>query len=549
MNGRGLRCLARACAALLGLCATLLAQDESRLERVEVRVTAVLGDLVYLDRGADARLAVGDRVTLRPSGRTPLEAELTLVTRASARATLLGEPGGLAVGDLGEVLVPATRPSSGEAGPEIVWEHPAEAFDSSQPLLGPAAHTPPADRPRTLRGRAFVAFDFYSDREEGGQDAWLARTGFDATLTNPFGRGGLLDARVEVFGRRTELDEGTEDLTRLRIDRLAYRVGATREEARAFSIGRFLHGEMPELGLIDGLEVVQRLPSGDRLGASVGFLPEPFAELDTGDDLSAAVFYRGFLGERAQFSYAGAFQKTWHRGDADRDLLLASLDWSPGSVFALHGSAWVDLYGSGDESKDAGPELSEAHFAANWRFSGERGFGLSATHVRWPEIERNEFPEPSLADLSDAEVTRLGAHAYTRLSERLRLRVRGDLWEDQDQSGAGGEVELARGGSGPRYRELALALFANDAKFIEVYGARLTLRDRGPRAGWRLGYEAALFDNAGDFDFGDAELQHLVRAGLDRDLGADWSLALDGDYRFGDDQEGFALGLFLVRRF
>ncbi len=549
MKVRSLRSLAWTCAAFLSLCATSHAQDGPRLERVEVRVTAVLGELVYLDRGADARLAVGDRVTLRPAGRTPLEAELTLVTRASSRATLLGEAGGLAVGDLGDVLVPAARPSTVETDSEIVWRHPAEAFDPTRPLLGPAAHTPPADRPRTLRGRAFVGFDFFSDREDGGQDAWLARTGFDATLTNPFGRGGWLDARVEVFGRRTELDEGTEDRTRLRIDRLAYRVGGTRDEARALSIGRFQHGELPELGRIDGVEVVQRLSSGDRLGASVGFLPEPFAELDTGDDLSAAVFYRGFLGERAELSYAGAFQKTWHRGDADRDLLLASLDWSPGSVFALHGSAWVDLYGSGSASKDTGPELSEAHFAANWRFSGERGFGLSATHVRWPEIERDEFPEPSLADLSDAEVTRLGAHAYTRLSERMRLRVRGDLWEDQDQSGMGGEVEIARGGSGPRYRELALALFANDAKFVEVYGARLALRERGPRSGWRLGYEAALFDNAGDFDFGDAELQHLVRAGLDRDFDADWSLALDGDYRFGDDQEGFALGLFLTRRF
>src|SRR5690606_37288673 len=130
----------------------------------------------------------------------------------------------------------------------------------------------------------------------------------------------------------------------------------------------------------------------------------------------------------AEFSYAGAFQKTWHDGDADRDLVLAALDWVPGDVFSMHGSAWVDLYGSDATTKDSGPELTELHASANWRFENERGFGLSATHFKWPEFERDEFPEASLADLAEAEVTRLGANAFTGVGERLRLRGRADVW-------------------------------------------------------------------------------------------------------------------------
>lgn len=526
--------------------------DGQEFVRVEVRVTAVLGEAIYLDRGAEARLEVGDRLVLRPAGRPALEARLSLVTRASSRATVLDAPQGLAPGDPGEVLVPAVRlraPEPGQGAPEVVWEHPPEEFDTARPLLSSSAHTPPQGRALELRGRAWVALDFHADREPGGGDSWLARSGFDATLWNPFGQGGVLDVRAEVFRREAAFEEVDEGRTRLRVDRLSYRLGGTREQPRALTIGRFLHGELPELGLLDGAEFVHRRPNGDRLGASVGFAPEPFAELDTGDDLAASVFYRGFLGSQAELSYAGAYQKTWHRGDADRDLVLTTLDWRPGPVFSAHGSAWFDLYTSGTEAKDSGPELTELHLHANWRFASERGLGLSATHVRWPEFERAEFPEPSLADLSNAEATRAGAHAYTRLTERLRLRARADLWEDQGQSGAGGELELARRSRGPAFGELAVALFANDAKFVEVYGARLSVRRRGPRLGWRMAYEAAFFDNVSGSGPGDAELQHLVRLGLDREFGSAWSLSLDGDYRFGDDQDGYALGLYLSRRF
>ena len=540
--------------ALLVLSLAAFAQDAdiaNATERVEVRVTAVLGDAIYLDRGADARLQVGDRLTLRPAGRPVVEGELQLVTRASSRAVLFGALQDISPGDVGEVFVPAGRAVASETTPGVVWEHEPEEFDPARPLLTPSAHTPPAEQPSTLHGRAFGAFDFYTDGEEGGGEAWLARTGVDAKWTNPFGRGGVLDVRTEVFRRQSEFDATDEELTRLRIDRLSYRIGDTREDPRSIGIGRFLHTELSELGLLDGVEFVQRMPNGDRLGASFGYLPEPFAELDTGDDLAASVFYRGFIGAGAELSYAGAFQKTWHDGDADRDLVLAALDWVPGEVFSLHGNAWLDLYGSDALTKDSGPELTELHLAANWRFESERGFGLSATHVKWPEFERDEFPEASLADLAEAEVTRLGANAFTAVGRRLRLRGRADVWEDEDESGTSGELELARTNapSSRGYGEVALAVFANDAKWLSVYGARISTRRRAGGFGWRLSYEAAFFDT-GDFgDFENEELQHLARVGIDREFGRAWSLSLDGDARFGDDQSGYALGLNLSRRF
>jgi hypothetical protein len=530
-------------AAVVASVPALGAQQQAPLRRVEARVSALSGNSVHLDQGSDAGIEPGDRVRATPTGGAPVELIVRAATRQSARCEFVGGPALLDVGALVEVFVPEDRTSGGGALP---WRYAEEGWNTNLPLLAPVQGVMPSERERTWTGRLFQSADWTTDRAGAEQDYLFARTGLGLRVDNVGGRGDQFGFDGELFHRFASIDGQDEESTvRGRIDRLSWRFDDSRERSQRLELGRFLSSEMPQLGVIDGVEFVQRTESGARYGASVGLLPAWNSTLSTGDDVQAALFYRTFAGAEQQFTAGAAVQKTWHEGKADRDLVVGDFSWRASESWRFSGATSIDIYGGDEAPKSSGAELTELHLAAFWSPKASHAATLTYSHIAWPLLLRDELPPITAATLADGVVDRVALSAWRDLTKRVRLWGRLDQWRDEDQSGGGGEVRVSWRDLVVDSSEVSAALFTGAGQVVDVNGARVGWRQWGGWGAWFATFELAKQDlgAGGEVD------ANVLRGGWDGSLGRDWMLSLHADLRTGDEQDALTLGFLLQRRF
>jgi hypothetical protein len=483
-----------------------------------------------------------------PSGSAALEIVVLSVSRQSARCEVAGTAAPVEIGALAEVLVPASRAAAVQEHPP--WTHPPESWDADVPLLAPAKARTPADRERDFSGRVYQSADSWWDSEGDSQSYLWARTGLELEVDNASGRGDVLRFDGEVFLRDFDDGNGSEDdFAHGRIERFSWRLGDSREDPDRVEIGRFLHSEMPQLGIVDGVEYVRRTASGSRFGASVGLYPEWDAELTTGDDVQASLFYRLYAGDDGQLSAGAALQSTWHEGESDRQRAVGDVSWRANERFWLAGSATVDFYGSDDEPKSSGAELTEAHASATWRPSAKWGMSASLTHVRWPVTLHDELPPVTLETLDDGVVDRAGVNVWTDLSRSVRVHARADAWENDDDDGVGGEARVSLRDLVWEHGQVGLAAFANEGEIVSLQGLRVDATRSTELGFWTLGYELAELEQDVFAAGLDASTRHTVRGAWDSSFGEGWTLSVSGDVLFGDDDDGQRLGFRVQRRF
>jgi hypothetical protein len=406
----------------------------------------------------------------------------------------------------------------------------------------------PGERAIDWTGSVYTSIDMTFDGASSDNKYWLARAGTSFDVTNPFGQGGAVHTDLEVDHRSASgaLDDNATDF---RVNRLSYEWGGTRDQANHWELGRFLQREFPELGVLDGAEWIHRTDGGNRFGLAAGFLPEPTPEMRTGKDLALALFYRWVAGTQEEFSLGTALQKTWHEGKADRDLAVVDMKWRPTKNWTTWTSASVDFYGANDTLK-SGAELTEAHANASYRFEDAKaGVGAYVTHFRFPELLRNEFGALTAAQIDHLQITRAGLNAWKDLTRDVRLSARFDHWQDQDDSGLGGEVSASWRNLFVTNGRLELALFDDQGKFSSVRGARATHAQVFGAGSWSLTYELSQHEYDGFLGSGGSSTSSSVRASYDRSLGRNWDLSLFADDRFGGDQDSVAVGFWLTRRF
>ena len=529
-------------------------KEAPKYVRIDVEVTAVQGTEIYLDSGQEAGIAVGDRVLLTPSMGSSLSARIVSVTRTTARARLdTGQvplPDALEIGADGVVLIPAhdSKENSKESAPEHPpWKHDPIEWQEDIPLLAPIQGRKPEERDRIFRGRAYTSFDYTRDNASVDSTYSALRAGIDSELENPFGRGGNLQLDLAYTLRSTDVeDDGSETESLERIERLSYRFGGVRGEPRRYEVGRFLHSEFPELGLIDGIETVHRFENGARIGGSVGYLPEYDDHLGTGDDFALSVFGNWVNSEAERLALGAALQKTWHKGKPDRDLLIGTADWSATDTISLRTSAWIDFFTSDDDLEDSSASLTQLQATGTWRIKPRSGLSLTLSQLDWPQLLRNEFEPVTDEGIRDYKVTRVAARAWTPLSDITRLSVRVDQWSDEETSGAGGEVSVSTRDLLWEDGRFTAAVRAREGRTNKLTGLRLLASRNLKRGTLSLRYDAALFDQASGLD---NVLQHTATTSWDWSFSKGWDLSLYVEARFGDDQDSQAAGVYLQRRF
>ncbi|MCK6447518.1 MAG: hypothetical protein L6Q99_14095 [Planctomycetes bacterium] len=542
-------------------------QQGGAVQTVELRVAAQRPRGVLVDRGSSDGLAIGDRVRFRLRGGGTVDGRVSEVGERNALVLLDDPKAQVELGARGEAAIPSSRvaaeveriepaPEVEETAPEFEehppWERADDEFQADEPLLARVVPLRPAERTPSWRGRLWTSADEYTSSEDERTDGY-ERIGASLFGDNQLGHGERIALDFEVNARRTDLppDPADQDVdaTRLRVDRASYTLGDSRFSTDRVEFGRFLQRGMPEFGVVDGAEWGRRLDGGNRFGASVGWMPEPDEDYESGHDFQVAGYYRWVFDDSELASASLGAQKTFHHADADRDLLVAKVEYLPLEGWQAAATAWVDYYTSGDDAKGPGFDVSQLYARAWRRFSGGDSLAFTATHLSIPEIDRHEVPPLSAAALADDRHERVAAEWEHRFDDEFSLAFEGGLWTDEEESGTDGELGLTKrefwcdGGRGE------LALFGTRGRFSRTYGARARFARDDAYGAWRADYEFAqnLIDG---FASDNNELpQHRLRCGRDGHFGDGWSFACDVEAFFWDQETAFALHVFLQRSF
>lgn len=533
------------------------AQDEGLLV-LELRAVSETGSgRVVVDRGTLDGLVVGDLVTFLPREGPPVRGSLREIAARSGTVELFDSAARVAPGTRGEARVPASRvpevaaPVVVAAPEEVALDPETEAQDGWQPgmpLLAEVGVVRPEARDTSMSGRIYSSGD-QTFTNDDGRSSGFYRLGTTTEIENAFGRGDVLRVDSELVARFADNpDADDEDSLHLRVDTLSYREGGTRFAPVSLEVGRFYQSGMPEFGQLDGVEYGQRLSSGHRWGASVGFSPEPDKDQDTGQDLQFAGWFRWVSDTTEQLSATAGYQKSFHHSRSDRDLIVTKVDWLPPAGWNFLGTAWIDVYNGGDTQKDSRAEVTLARLSTSRRWDDGGRVDIALNHQRYAELEREELPPVVDPTLYDDHYTRLSLRGETLWGETVAHSGAGG-WVDQDD--VGGDLDFGlRWSDVLRERDtFDTTLFASLGKFNDEAGARFTWARLSDGGSWDFFYEAAL-QRIHDFSAGNDDiLQHWlgVRGNWADWLG--WNVSLSAETRLWDDFNSWQLGFYTQKSF
>ncbi|MCB9903513.1 MAG: hypothetical protein H6831_03815 [Planctomycetes bacterium] len=532
--------------------ATETAQDS--LERIAVEVTSSNGPVLVVNRGASSGIRKGDSVVIRRIGLPDVVGTVTRVEKNECFVELedLDLEVGAAVGLPGEVLVPQGRAIPDGAASDVPehppWQEPVDGWAPGRPLLAPATSPEAEDRPAELDGRLYTRAQYTDDRLG---DRTYARfwTGVDLDWSNPFEQGGEIRFKGDVSYRDYMTGSNTADETLTRIQRLSYTLGGRYGDQNRVEFGRFLSTVFPQFGLIDGVEYIRRFEGGSQLGGSVGFLPDYTDDLAATDDLSTAIFYRWVESPAEKVALSIGYQKTWHAGTADRDLLASNAQWIISPDTSLRASVLVDYYDGTAQLESKGFELTELHASLNQRLGSGAGAGLYVSYLDWPELLKDEFPTPLPSTIADQKVKRGGANAWTRVADGVTLYGRFDLWTDDANSGNFADLRADLRDVLYQGSNFSVGAYQTQASFSDGIGGRVLHTHWFGQNSLRLGYDAVQYTQDGFIGGQSRLLQRRIALGLDSRLTDDVDLTADAEQRFGDEQDAYTLGLRINWRF
>jgi len=540
------------------LCAPAVAQGTG-VEQVPLRVaTARPNGQCIIDRGKRDKVQVNDRVVLSPRGGQTLPGRVVQVENRTALVQLLDPKAKVVAGVRGFVLLPKSRvatkpkpqpkrqpkpqqpqqPKPGEETAENEWR-------PGMPLLGRHRAPRPNERPSQVRGRLYGSGNAVRTLESFSQSYLSA--GADVDINNVAGRGGRVRFHGEYFRSKEVSGEVGNDL---RIYEVSYEEGGTRFDPMRWQAGRFLPRDMPEFGLLDGVEVGYRQENGSRFGASLGYLPELDDDMETFADLQIALWYVWSPDVAERVTYAIGYQKSWHRGSKDRDLFVLRTRYLPLSGWDVSSSIWIDIYDNDDVLKDENFEFTRANVFAARRWEREGGMEFFYDHEEYPDLLRNDNPQILLPQtLIGAHVDRVSSHLWFESDAGTRGFTRLTGWVDEEVEG--GAVEFGGEWSNllASQSRTSLALFHIDAPTNNVTGVRV--QHGGSHSYGRLDllYELgfAHFDNQPS-DIAEL-LQHRVGVLVSTDFGRGWDATFSVDTTLWDEELSFAVGIYLQRLF
>jgi hypothetical protein len=554
-----MRQLSPTLAVLLAAAAALAQEPQAPpLDHVALRITTVRADgRVQVDRGTRDRVMVGDPIVLfPPDGRTRVGGVVEVDER-TALVELAGTGAALPPGTKGEVLVPRNRQRPAQPQPDA-QPQPEGQGQAQQPppddmwrpgmaLLAGVKPVQPEERATTIAGRAYFIGDL--THSLGNNDNSYLRLGTDFAVDNPGGAdGGTFRFHGEfVQSMEVNYHAGPD----LRFYDVSYAQGGTRFNPWRFQVGRFLQNGMPELGILDGVEVSYRTEGGDRFGGTFGWLPLLDDDMVSGEDMAVSAYYiwTPDLSERLLWGFA--LEKTWHEGKQDRDLAVVKTRCTPPDGCEYGGAVWVDFYNHAQDklkTETAGLTRANAYVSRHWKEQG--GVLLDYTHEEYPELLRKELwqtlLQKQIAD-SHHDVVSLQGWLDRKDGGRLHARIAG--WADEQKTGGSGELGLEAHEVLMPQSHADLTGFVTQGLDNLAAGGRVSFGRATGTTSWDAFYELATVHYAGFPSDRSDILQHRFAVHWTDDLGSGWDLALDGGFAVWEGNDTFTVAVYLQKFF
>ncbi|HEX5051651.1 MAG TPA: hypothetical protein VFZ65_07770 [Planctomycetota bacterium] len=532
--------------------AVAVVAQEDVFEQLPLRVSSLRPDgSLVVDRGRRDLVEVGDRVVLSPRNGPVVQGAVVEVDDRTALVEIVDRTAVLPIGTKGHVLLPRTRTAQRPAEVTEPTETPPpppadEEWRPGMPLLGHTRPPRPNERPRAaVNGRTYTSANLVRTL-----DSWTHSfliSGMDVEVANPNGDGGVLRFHGE-FDWMTETSERTG--TDIRLYDVSYEHGGTRFEPVHWQIGRFLPRDMPEFGLLDGAQIGLRREGGDRIGCSVGYLPELDEDLESLADLQVAAWYIWTSGVGERVTWGIGYQKSWHRLEADRDLVVVKTRFLPLDDWDLSATVWIDFYGGNDNLKNDPFEISRANAFVTRRWKGSGGLEFAYDHESYPDLLRRELPQTiQPATLATAHQDRLSAYAYTLSAENTRWYTRLTGWTDEQDDGFTGEFGVEAPGLLQKGARTGIAVYDVQGLGKSVAGVRLDHGGEFSYGRLDLLYELGYVHQDGFPSNRDDLLQHRLGILVGPDLGASWACSIYADGTLYDKELSFGLGIYLQRHF
>jgi len=507
---------------------------------------------ILVDRGTRDGVAIGDAIMLRARDGTEYRGAVVEVEERSAVVELVDPDFVPEPGTRGEVTIRSAEPEPDpepepEEDPETTvpehepWENEDKEFKPDMSLLAKVRPVRPENRGLHVTGRIYTIADINGDSANS-----FARVGTDLLWENPFSRGGALQFDGEIAYLTDLADSAELDVL---IRRFSYAWGGTRFADSRWEIGRFLQHGMPEFGVLDGVEWTRRVRGASRWGLSLGFMPEPVDSFATFQDWQFSAFYEWVSDVREQLMIGAGFQKTFHDGKSDRDLLIGKWRYLPGEGWDFHGTVWVDIYSGSDDLKGAGIEITQARVVLGRRFAGGSGYDIVFRRLRFAETLRNEIPvPPGDNEIAASRYDRLGFSGWWWMTGRSRVHGHVSGYDDEDGSGGAADLGLDLRNIFGRHSRFDLTGFVTTGRFENQVGGRISYGRSGRQGRWDVMYEIA--NHHLDFpNDRDDLIQHRLRAGGSIDLDAGWDVSLHVQAIFYDEELDWSVGFSFQKRF
>lgn len=525
---------------------------------VKVTVVSVAGRSVFLDQGRQSGITTGARVKLFPAGSVVVEGVVVDVSSHSARVEVLPGTNMPPVGTNGEVAVsdapPTTRPTTAPstqpvAPPHAPWSRKETGRSPDMPLLAPAFSLAPGQRESTFHGRIFAEVDASTDQSGGRSNSYyIGRVGTSFTLTNPAGQGGQIDFAGQASRRGSDLTDSNVTEDDFIIDRFSYTIGDELYAPYRMELGRFYSYYLPEIGLVDGVEGAVRLQNGLNIGGGIGAYPLHATDRQEGDDLGFHLFVDYASEAPGKFNGTLGYQKTWHNGDMDRDVLIGRASGYLTPKLWLYGSAVADVYDGSEPVHSAGVDLTSAWLQARYTPEPTHGMSLSLSHYTWADIQRDDFSPVPVGLIRDGRVDRVAVSYWRDITKTLRPEVQAHYFRDQIDDGYGGEFNLTASGINKVPFDLFGGVFYDRGSFTEGMGFRGEIRPHTGALQVFVGYEYYRYTAVGQVSDSDYFTRQTVRGGLGYQIG-NWYYSLTADKYFGDVDDSYRLGTFVEYRF
>jgi hypothetical protein len=163
--------------------------------------------------------------------------------------------------------------------------------------------------------------------------------------------------------------------------------------------------------------------------------------------------------------------------------------------------------------------------------------------------QREEFIRLSPNLIRRNRVDRFGFNSWNQLTEHLRFDGRINYFDDQDTDGVSGNLRFSLRDVLFSQGEVSLDLFANEGSFTEGHGFRLGANRYFDGFYLNLSYEWAEYDTQVLIGGSPDLIQQAILASTNFRVASSTDISLNLDYRFGDSQNAFTLGVYSTTRF